>query len=73
MKEVDRLIEALDQKNYKKVRVLWDEISREEAMIIKTHHALRTKGRLNDLVATLQHTDAEKEAKWPIGNDPIDW
>ena len=72
MKEVDRLIEALDQKNYKKVRILWDEISREEATIIKTHHALRSCGRLEELVTTLQRIDEDKEKSF-IGNDPIDW
>lgn len=73
VKEVDRLIEALDQKNYKRVRMLWDEISREEGMIIKMHHMLRSRGRLAELVSTLQHIDENKD-KWPaIGNDPVDW
>jgi len=73
VKEADRLIEALDQKNYKRVRTLWDEISREEAMIIKTHHVLRSRGKLEELVSTLQHIDEDKD-KWPpIGNDPVDW
>jgi hypothetical protein len=36
------------------------------------HHALRSRGRLEELVTTLQRIDEDKEKSF-IGNDPVDW